>query len=426
MISCQICGCKTHAVRKHLQDSHPEWTVERYEREFPEAPIFSAEALQRIEAAKIEREKALKAAQELPLTQPNLTVQMAGSNLAEQLQPQAAVQSAPMIRRAVPVRTEKRHFHEIFKLGDNKLAFGQATGKPIPVTVLDPTTVTEPDYIPTFDEGYIFNVELLKSLIVGIEMNVPTYLYGHAGLGKSTVWEQIAAATNRPMRRVQHTVNTEESHIVGQYVVNHVTDPATGELKAKTEFQLGDLPLAMMNGEIFLADEYDRAYPSVLSVYQAVLEGKALHIKEAPPHLRVIKPHPEFRFVATGNTNGAGDDTGLYQATVVQDAATFERFGIVERIDYMSATEEEGILRAKTKCSAKDAKRAVKFANEIRQNAFPKEVSLTIGPRVLLNIVNIGIRRGNLIKGAEVAYANRLPEAERRAAISLAERILAD
>lgn len=412
MIECQICKAKTHAIRTHLREAHPEMTVEAYQQKYPEAPLYSAEALKRIEEAKA---KAGQSAQEL-------RVNMASTNLAEKIVPIPTATPAPALANGL--KTAKGHMHELFKLGTNKLAFSAATGKPIPLTVLDRNTVPEPHLIPEFDDGYIFNVDTLKSLLIGIEMGIPTYIYGHAGLGKSTIWEQIAAATNRPMRRVQHTVNTEESHIVGQYVVVHVEDPKTGELKAKTEFQLGDLPLAMLNGEIFMADEYDRAYPSVLSVYQAVLEGKPLHIKEAPPEFRLIRPHPQFRFVATGNTNGAGDDTGLYQATVVQDAATFERFGIVERIDYMDEKEEVAILKAKTRCSEKDAKNVVRYANEIRKNAFPKEVSLTIGPRVMINMVNVGIRRSNMLKGVEVAYANRLPESERRAALSIAERIM--
>lgn len=414
MITCEICGSKTHAIRRHLREEHQEWSIERYQKQFPDAPIYSEEAMKAIEEAKAKQQEK----------QETVQIGMSGSNLAEKVVPMKRAESG--INPVASIRTLKKPMHEIFKLGENPLAFSKATGKPIPITVLDPATVPEPDRIPVFDEGYIPSVELLKSIIVGIELNIPTYLYGHAGLGKSTMWELVASATNRPMRRVQHTINTEESHIVGQYVVEHIEDPKTGELKPKTKFQLGDLPMAMINGEIYLADEYDRAYPSVLSVYQAVLEGKPLHIKDAPPEMRLIRPHPEFRFVATGNTNGAGDDTGLYSSTVVQDAATFERFGIVERVTYMSQEEEMAILQSKVGCSKRHAKELIRFASEIRENAFPTEVSLTIGPRVLINIGKIGVRRGSMKKGIEVAYANRLPETERAAALSIAGRLISD
>jgi len=398
MITCEICSAKTHSIRRHIADVHAdEWTESRYKEEFPDSPLMSPIAEKRVKEA-LSKKKAAEAAsvKELP-----------------------AVKSNP---GATNIKTLSVAMGDAFKLGDNKLTRSAKTGNPIMITALDKSTVKEPQFIPQLDPGYIFDIEVLKTLIMGIELKIPTYLYGHAGLGKSSIFEQIAAATNRPIRRVQHTVNTEESHIVGQYVVNHVEDPVSGELKAKTEFQYGDLPLAMMNGEIFLADEYDRSYPSVLSVYQAVLEGKPLHIKDAPEEMRVVHPHPEFRFVATGNTNGAGDDTGLYQATVVQDAATFERFGIVEKIDYMPANQEIGILKSKCRLLEPDAKKIVDFARKIRSEAFPNSVSLTLGPRVLINIGKIGLARSNMQKGIEVAYANRLPEVERRAALDIAQR----
>lgn len=405
MIKCEICGENINSVRKHIREQHNEWTEARYKEEYPDSPLYSEQALSMI--AKLKEEKAAKM----------VPVQAVESDV-----PAQAIKADRTVAYK-GLKTLKIAMGAAFGLGSNKLTKSATTGNPIMITALDRTTVPVPEFIPEFDEGYIFNIEVLKTLLMGIELNIPTYLYGHAGLGKSTIFEQIAAATSRPMRRVQHTVNTEESHIVGQYVVNHVEDPVSGELVAKTQFQLGDLPLAMINGEIFLADEYDRCYPSVLSVYQAVLEGKALHIKEAPEEFRVIKPHPEFRFVATGNTNGAGDDTGLYQATVVQDAATFERFGIVERIDYMPAKQETAILMAKCNLTQADADNVVRFATTIREEAFPDIVSLTIGPRVLINMTRIGLARSSWMNGVAVSYANRLPEAERKAAMDFAQRI---
>ena len=37
----------------------------------------------------------------------------------------------------------------------------------------------------------------------------------------------------------------------------------------------------MKHGWVYLADEYDFAFPQILGVYQPVLEGEALVIKEA-------------------------------------------------------------------------------------------------------------------------------------------------
>ena len=127
------------------------------------------------------------------------------------------------------------------------------------------------------------------------------------------------------MIRAQHTASTEESQIVGQILAKN----------GSTYFEPGLLSLAMRLGWVYLADEYDFAYPQILGIYQPVLEGEALTLKEATPEWRTVKPHAKFAFIGTGNTNGSGDETGLYQGTNIQNAANFSRFGIVAESQYM-------------------------------------------------------------------------------------------
>lgn len=278
------------------------------------------------------------------------------------------------------------------------------------------------EHIPEWDDGYVLDIETLKYILMAFKVNQPIYLFGPPGVGKTSIYHQVCAATRRRAIRLQHTANTEESHIVGQWVIKRKTSESGEEYNAM-EFDLGPLPQAMLNGWVYIADEYDRTHPQVLSVYQAVLEGKPLYIKEAPEHLRIIRPHPDFRFAATGNTNGSGDDTGLYGATMQQDAATFERFGVVCRVDYLNEKQEVALLRAKTGMSEEHARMIRTFAEKIRSR-FPADMSLTIGPRVMINIALNGMLRGSLMKGVESAYANRLPDDERVAALSVAERIM--
>ena len=57
----------------------------------------------------------------------------------------------------------------------------------------------------------------------------------------------------------------------------------------------------------------------------------------------VIPPHPMFRFVATANTNGGSDDSGLYQSTLRQNLAFMDRFRLCE-IGYPEPEAELRIL----------------------------------------------------------------------------------
>jgi cobaltochelatase CobS len=292
----------------------------------------------------------------------------------------------------------------VFALGNAPAAMS-ASGKPIQITVLSNLDNESLTYLNDVDSSYVFSIDLLKKVIIGFELNMPTYLWGYHGTGKTTVLQQAAARTNRPFIRVQHTINMQESEVLGQWIVKD----------GATIFQLGPLPMAMINGWVYCADEYDFAMPSVSSLYQPVLEGQGLLIKDAPPHFRKIIPHPQFRFVATGNTNGIGDETGLYQGTLIQNAANYSRFKITEEVVYMDAKIEESILISKTGVPKADANKIVKFANEIRRMFSDRKISMTISPRELLSACELGIAYGgNYVIGLELAFANRLSRIDKR------------
>jgi cobaltochelatase CobS len=218
----------------------------------------------------------------------------------------------------------------------------------------------------------------------------------------------------RPYLRVQHTDTTEEAHIVGQMVVRN----------GATEFDYGPLAEAMIRGWVYLADEYDFAHPAVIAVYQAVLEGKPLYIKEAPPGQRMVKPHPNFRFLATGNTNGSGDDTGLYSGTKIGNAAAYSRFGITVKVDYPEPTVEVAILKGNVPVTQDVANKMVDFAGRIRTMYASGEISLPISPRELIRATMIGVIKGGKFRdGIALAYSNRLDATQSEAVKQTAQRI---
>lgn len=356
-------------VKKHLAEAHPGVTLEDYIAKFPDAPLMS-------ERAKVEVERQLAAR-----------------------------------KGEVTEGSERKPFHELFNLGAVPAAMN-AKGDPIPVTVLE-RNEEHADYIPSMDPGYVYNIEVLKNVLMALDLRFNCYIWGEAGCGKTTVIENACAATNRPMIRSQHTLGTEEAQIVGQRI-------ARG---GETPFEPGLLPLAMRNGWVYLADEYDFAVPHILAVYQAVLEGKPLVIKDASPEWRIVKPHPNFRFFATGNTNGTGDDTGLYQGAQMQNAANYERFAIVLHHPQMDLDVEVGMLQKQVGLASQDAQNLVRFDGMIREERAKRKISIPISVRALINAGRIGMKRGSLSKGLELSYINRLPTIERAVAQAVAQRI---
>lgn len=380
-ITCEVCGARTHFMQKHLQDAHPEITIEDYRAKYPSAPILSPLAEARV------REHQAKAVAAAPVS---------------------GVES-PASEEIVMVPGA---LHEAFHLGSVKAAINARTGAPLPISTFKAPPALAL-FVPAKDPHYVFQIDLLKSCIMALEINTPMLTWGHMGTGKSTIWEQIAAHTGRPMLRVQHTRNVEESHVVGQWTVKD----------GRTVFELGPLAFAMKYGLLYVADEYDFAMPAVLSVYQAVLEGKPLLIKEADAENRIIKPHPHFRIVATGNTNGTGDETGLYQGTLLQNAANYERFGIVEQVEYMEKKIEIQVVAAQGGVPKEIAETLVQFGTMCREAFKAAKISLPPSPRALINAAKVGVRRGDFAAGLRLAYINRLSTIDREAANDVLRRI---
>lgn len=401
-VECRVCGAKVANIETHLRACHSEMTLEDYTKSYPDAPLMSENA-----RAMLENVMNLKRKKEAVI---------------QKSQKARVVEQVESIKHKLPM-------HIVFDLPAESCV--SASKKPILITRLpDPENIIEDEeltrnafwdvdisqtksLIPEIDLNYVFNPEELKDQLMALELNIPCLVWGHKGTGKTEGIEQICARTNRAFMRVQHTTNTEECHIVGQWVVKN----------GSTEYQLGALPLAMLNGWVYCADEYDFATPHVLSVYQSVLEGKALVIKDAPEELRIIKPHPNFRFFATGNTNGTGDETGLYAGTLTQNSANYDRFGMVVQKNYLPAAVEAQILMKRCGLRQNEASKIIEFANEIRNSFNDGKISDTISPRTLISGTRIGILKGNFAAGLRCSFINKLSALDAIVADELAQRI---
>ncbi|ELA7322608.1 AAA family ATPase [Vibrio parahaemolyticus] len=381
-IECRVCGAKVHAMAIHIRDEHPEMTLEEYTATYPDAPVLSEVAKKRIEEKKkaVAKEKESREISKLEASSSSST---------------------------------HKEMHKLFGLGKARAAM-RPDGSPVMIEVLDDGEWSM--QVPEKDPNYVFPIEQLKTGLSAIALNIPFYFWGHSGTGKTTLIEQLCAYTNRPMIRIQHTGATEESHILGSMAAN----------ESGTYFDPGPLPLAMKYGWLYLADEYDAGFPQSMMVYQPVLEGKPLVIKEAPAdsEWRVVHPHPNFIIAATGNTNMSGDESGLYQGTNIQNAANAERFGIVAQMPYMSKKQEIAVVSAQGGVSKEDAERMVEFAHKVRDAYDGKKIKATIGPRVLINAAKIAIARASFMKGLEFAFINRLSSKDREVVTQIAQRIL--
>lgn len=183
----------------------------------------------------------------------------------------------------------------------------------------------------------------------------PLYVFGPTGCGKTSCIKQLAARLNYPVFEVTGHGRLEFADLVGHLTVKD----------GNMTFEYGPLALAMRYGAILLLNEIDLTSPEIAAGLNSVLDGSPLCIAENGGE--IIQPHPMFRFVATANTNGGGDDTGLYQGTQRQNLAWLDRFIICE-VGYPDATVEKKLLSQRfpslpeTLCAT-----MVDYANEVRK-----------------------------------------------------------
>ena len=168
------------------------------------------------------------------------------------------------------------------------------------------TTVTGYDkpcaYTPQIDQDYILHDASRDIIVWFLSKPEPLYVYGPLGSGKSSTIKQLAARLNYPVFEVTGHGRLEFSDLVGHLTVN----------QGNMTYEYGPLALAMRYGGLLLLNEIDLTAPEVAAGLNSVLDGSPLCIAENGGEL--ITPHPLFRFAATANSNGAGDDTGPTKA----------------------------------------------------------------------------------------------------------------
>ena len=247
-------------------------------------------------------------------------------------------------------------------------------------------------YTPRIDRDYLFH-ESMREIVVWLlstpeERADPLYIFGPTGSGKTSLVRQLAARLNYPVFEVTAHGRLEFPDLAGHLSVQN----------ASMAFQYGPLALAMRYGGIFLLNEMDLLDPATATGLNGVLDGGPLCIPENGGE--IIHPHPMFRFVATANTNGASDDSGLYQGTLRQNIALMDRFWLCE-VGYPAPNTEESLLERMAPDIPHELRKSmVSFANEIRRlftgegdtQKYGETIEVTFSTRTLIRWAMLTIR----------------------------------
>ena len=191
--------------------------------------------------------------------------------------------------------------------------------------------------------------------ILASKQFAPVYITGLSGNGKTTMVEQICAATGRECIRVNITAETDEDDLIGGFRL----------INGETKFVYGGVVQAMQRGAVLLLDEIDLGTERMMCL-QPVLEGKGIFVKKVGVF---VKPTHGFNVVATANTKGKGE-SDRFVGTRCLNEAFMDRFSYWFEQDYADRTVEARIIIRKMKAYGREdkdfAQYLVKWAETIR------------------------------------------------------------
>lgn len=233
----------------------------------------------------------------------------------------------------------------------------------------------EHPYVPAKDDGYVFDPETLIPVLLAIANNRIPWLRGHTGTGKTTLVEQVYARLNLPLFRLNLDSDITRGELVGREVIRTDEDGNT-----VTEFVDGIIPMSMQQSCGLLLDEVDASRPDLGFVLQRLTEGKGFMLLEDGG--RTVVPDQYFRMFATANTNGRGDETGLYSGTRALGTAFVNRFKPYIEVDYMTQEEEKTLLSEKNPTlDSGECDSIARYASEHRTAFKQGDVTLACSPR---------------------------------------------
>ena len=210
-------------------------------------------------------------------------------------------------------------------------------------------------YTPALNKNFIFPIWAKDINLWMTHMDCPLYIAGPTGAGKTAAVKYIAALLNYPVLEVTGHSRLEFPELVGHYTV----------VNGSMQWVDGPLTMAMKYGGMFLLNEIDLLDPSTAAGLNSILDGSPLVIPELGG--LAVYPDPYFRFIATGNSNGAGDTTGRYQGVLTQNMAFLDRFMLIVA-DYLPREMEiKALAKAEPSLPEELLSQLVFFANDVRR-----------------------------------------------------------
>jgi cobaltochelatase CobS len=276
------------------------------------------------------------------------------------------------------------------------------------------------EHTPAINPNYIFPQDETLAVLMGINAvpKDPILLVGHTGTGKTSLLEQICARLNFGCIKISYDAHVMRGDIIGEPVI----------IGQETGFQYGIIPVAFcMPGTMIILDEWDAQNEETAFVLQRPLqkEDRSIFLLETR---ELITMHPDNVICATANTNGQGDDTGLYgHGTRIQSYAQLNRFTVTVKLDYLPAKEEKKILeKTHSTLDGDEIDSLVAAVNKVRDGFTNGQLSVPLSTRDLLNWADKYVLFGDAERAATYCFLNRMSVEDAKVCSGIIQRSFED
>lgn len=273
---------------------------------------------------------------------------------------------------------------------------GEPTPKEQETTTQDP----DPDVLAAVAEALaglhdVWHHDVTPYVLQAVKADVPVWLQGPPGTSKSTIGYQVS------------DILGAKCYPVACHQLMSRTD-LFGYSDAQGNDHRTPLWDAYEYGGILLLDEVDNGNPNLLAALNGALSnGHAVFGSGT-----IVERHPNFRVIATANTNGLGPESG-YVGRLGVDTATRDRFvtvpvpidnkleqALVERAAGQDADPVSKLLRKRLDdttrtialniTNAPDTSDVLKAVDKVRQAVESRSlVGVIVGPRTSIHVAKL-------------------------------------
>jgi nitric oxide reductase NorQ protein len=197
---------------------------------------------------------------------------------------------------------------------------------------------------------YIDEHNILPNVVYALNGNKPFMLTGDTGSGKSFVVRELCEVAKWDYETINFHSAMTQGEIIGKYDFDQ---------SGKVVWHDGVLTRCMREGKVFIGEEANAMSSAVSLCFYSPMDFKR-EVVLTKKDGEVVKAHPDFRIVFTGNLG--------YRGTEKFNPAIQNRIAEWIEVPYLSSDIEAQLLIRETKIEKETAQNMVRVAAAVRAN----------------------------------------------------------